>query len=500
MAKSPDPSSQTRQVGRGFLWITTAKVYFVFTASLSALLYPRLFGDPVLFGRFRVISGFLSVIAMVVVTATLQSVSRLINEPNASVRGVRRTAVIVQTLLFGPIFLALALVPDFFASTFFRDQALSAPLRAASFVIIAYAYYAVLVGVLNGTRRFAAQAGLDMAFSTIKNASMVTAVALTASVTLAYASFSLAAVIILLAALLVARVNEAAPTARAPSSLRYLSFLLPLAGNTFLINLLLQADIIGIKMIFTLEADEASRLAGIFGAAKNVATVPYQVVMALSLALFPFVAKATSEQGFSAATPLVAGAIRLCMLISCLAIVMLGATQGDLLALLFGADYRLGGDWLLELLFGVGAMAMMQVANAILASAGRPMLSAFSSSISVAGQIALLLLFARLGPPQPTAIGERCALATLIGSSLGTMISLGWLSHLFPTAAWPLSALKTLVSASIALVFSSTLLSEIFWPLRSLIAALAFTILSFAIRAVRKEDLAVLKAALRGRG
>ena len=44
-----------KDAGRGFLFITAAKLYFLLTATFTTLAFPRLFGDPASYGRFRVV-------------------------------------------------------------------------------------------------------------------------------------------------------------------------------------------------------------------------------------------------------------------------------------------------------------------------------------------------------------------------------------------------------------------------------------------------------------
>ncbi|HNU69179.1 MAG TPA: hypothetical protein PKG82_08515, partial [Myxococcota bacterium] len=69
-----DSDGSIRQAGRGFFLITGAKLWFLLTATFTSLAFPRLFGDQVLFGQYRVVSGLLNVVTMVVITASVQAV------------------------------------------------------------------------------------------------------------------------------------------------------------------------------------------------------------------------------------------------------------------------------------------------------------------------------------------------------------------------------------------------------------------------------------------
>lgn len=502
--RRPVGADMASEAGRGFVWITAAKFYFLATATLSALVFPRLFGDPVLFGRYRVVSGLLNVFTMVVITATVQGVSRLCSEEGAFVRGARVTATRVQTALFGPVFVVLLVASGLIARSAFGDDALADPIRAASFVVIAYAYYAVLVGILNGTRRFASQAGLDATFSTLKTGLMIGTVAVTGSVTAAFASFSTAAVLVLLAALVVARpVASPDETGVAPPPSRYLAYVLPLGAYALFLNLLLQADILGLKVALGRlgAADFASQVAGIYGAAKNVATIPYQAVISLTFVVFPFVSGATSRDDQEAALAVVRGAMRLCAVLSCAAVVILVPAGGDFLALLFGEPYRAGGPWLLPLLGGVTTLAFLVVANAILASAGRPIASLYSGAVAVVIQAALLGLllggeFEETRGGISDVAGWSAALATLAGCVFGAAVSLWLLCRKFPSARWEQTALMAVGGAVLALALDSVVLGSLPWPVRSTLSFAVFFAALIATRAVGLDDFRALRSVL----
>ena len=173
--------------------------------------------------------------------------------------------------------MALFLGADFVASVILKDEALAAPLRISSIVVLAYAFYTVLIGLLNGTRHYGRQAGLDVVFSTLKTALMVAAVVVTGSATWAFGGFAVTAMLVLVLAVPVSRVAMAgAPSGgRAPTAREFLRYLLPLAAYALVLNLLLQADVVALKAALGRvggegAADAASAVAGVYGAARNV--------------------------------------------------------------------------------------------------------------------------------------------------------------------------------------------------------------------------------------
>lgn len=507
----PAPGAQEarlRQAGRGFLFITGAKVYFLITATFTSLAFPRLFGDPVAFGGFRVVSGLLNVFTMVVITATVQAASKLASEAGADPRSVRRAAFRVQTAVFGPVFLGLLALGGLIAEGFLSDGRLALPLRIASIVVLAYTYYAVLVGLVNGATRYGAQAGLDVTFSTLKTALMVALVVATGSVAWAFAGFATAAVVVLAVAAFVVRLPAATAGAATGTGLerRFLGYLLPLAGYALVLNLLLQADVVAIKASFgggfgfggTEAADAASFAAGVYGAAKNVALLPYSAVISIAFVVFPMVSRSSSTGDKAAVASAASGAIRLSALLSAAAVAFLGAAPDVLLRVLFGEAYAGAGHVLVPLLAAGGLLALMYVGNAVLASAGHPGVSLAGGAAAVGIQI--LALFALLGgnPDQDTTWWSATA-ATLAGSGLGALLSLYLLRRVSPAAGWLPCVIGAAASAAVAL-FSTGLLPDSLPGLaRPFVATAIFLMLLPVTRAVRLAEVARIAQTLRRR-
>ncbi len=516
--------SNIKEAGRGFVLITGAKLWFLITATFTSLAFPRLFGDPVLFGQFRVVSGLLNVVTMVVITASVQAVSKLASESGADIRHVRRTAFKGQLLFFGPVFLALFVLSGLIADSFLNDPGISLPLRVSSLVVLAYLFYSALVGLLNGTRNYGRQAGLDILFSTLKTILMVGAVVVSGSVAVAYGAFALTAWIVLaVAAVMVGQVVSAcgAPDHSVagescsagvlqksrPTVGSYLSFLLPLAGYALVLNLLLQADVIGIKAALgsgsdlpgsQSGADNASVIAGIYGAAKNVALLPYQAVISLTFIVFPMVARASSSGDRDGASSVVTGAFRLSAMLSWGAVAVFGAAPREILGLLFGSVYQSGSSELVILLAAGALLAFMYVGNAVLASSGRPVVSMLGGIGAVAVQVGLLLLLL------PGATGAQAAsgaaYATLAGAVVGAGVAGVLTARSYRNVSWLWTAVSSILSAAAGVAVGGLLDGHVLWVIRPVVSAVVFMIVLVVTRGTGRADLEmVLKVVRRGR-
>lgn len=483
-----------REAGRGFLLITGAKIWFLLTATVTSLAFPRLFGDAAAFGRYRVVSGVLNVVTMVVVTATVQAVARLSAEAGADLRGVRRTALGMQAAVFGPVFLVLFLGAGVIASDLLRDAALEAPLRVASIVVLCYAFYSVLVGLLNGTRRFGRQAGLDVTFSTLKTGLMVVAVVATGSATWAFGGFAATAVAVLILAIPVSRVAlaGAGTGGAAPSARAFLRYLLPLAAYALVLNLLLQADVVFLKGALGRAAgegaaDAASAVAGVYGAARNVSLLPYQAVISLTFVVFPLVSRAASSGDRAAAGAAASGALRLAAVLSWAAVAVLGAAPEGLLTLLFGRDYGAGGPVLVPLLAAGALMAGTYVGNAVLASAGRPAAPLWAGLGSVAVLSGGLWAGLALAGTDREAM-VAAAWATLAAGAVGALINGLLVAATFDGAPWLWTTVFSALSAGAALLAAAVLPDGTPALARAGVSVAVFLAALVATRAVGRDD------------
>src|SRR5579871_2590516 len=126
-------------------------------------------------GHWTIVLGWISVLNNVMVTATIQGVSKF----GSTGQPAQRAALKLQLLFGGALALLFLFVGAPFIAWFEYDRALVPGLRIVSTVVFCYALYAVFVGAANGARAFHKQAGLDVAYSTLR-ASLVVGGALVA--------------------------------------------------------------------------------------------------------------------------------------------------------------------------------------------------------------------------------------------------------------------------------------------------------------------------------
>ena len=108
MSETAKDSNLVRTAGRGGIFITLAKVWYMLTGWALVFGLPRIFkwaggGDvekgQILFGAYKIVIMGVSFINNGIVTGTIQAVSKFTSEDISNADAVKRTALKVQGLL-----------------------------------------------------------------------------------------------------------------------------------------------------------------------------------------------------------------------------------------------------------------------------------------------------------------------------------------------------------------------------------------------------------------
>ena len=435
MARLSDPAAvasdegETRRAGRGLFAIAGAKIYFIVTAYAIQLALPRVLGSPEAFGLYAAALSAVSMLNMILIAATIQSVSKFVSEDERASPALLRQGLRIQLglggLLAGALFLAAPSV-----STFLRDDALVPLLRAASVVVFAYALYAAVVGSLNGRRLFGHQARLDMGFSTLRTIGILGGALLGVGALGAMAGFAAAALCIMLASLVVVGRELLRATDAAPLPLkRWFAFMAPIWAYQAFLNGCLQIDVQVMKKVVAElalgagataaeAATAASTQVGLYRAAQTFAFVPYQLILAMTFIIFPLISRATAAGDAEAAQRTIRGSMRFSLLVLLsVAAPVAGAADG-VMRVAYPEEYLAGAPALGILVFGLVAFALFVIAATVLSSSGRPGLAAAIAAIALLVVVAANWFFLhRAGA------GGAVLVAAASGTTLGTTIA-----------------------------------------------------------------------------
>src|SRR4051812_3986436 len=162
----------TRSAGRGGLAVAFAKIYFILVGLVQQIVLPRLLG----LDGYGALASVLSIAGITynpVTTTSIQSVSRALAQatPETEAGTIRR-------VFGGHAVVALLLAGGFFALAPFIAESVGArhvvgPVRIRSGVMLMYGLYTRLIVVLNGQRKFVAQASLDVIAGSLRTFGLI---------------------------------------------------------------------------------------------------------------------------------------------------------------------------------------------------------------------------------------------------------------------------------------------------------------------------------------
>jgi stage V sporulation protein B len=494
----------TRKTGRGGLAVAGAKVYFIVLGVVQQMALKSVLGLDGWGALSRVLT-IASITYNPITTMSIQAVSRTVTHAPPAEHAATVRRVLGWHARFGLVVAALfALLTPLIAQLAGASH-VETPLRVLAVVVLAYALYTPLIGIVNGQKRFVVQAGLDVLSATLRTLGLV--VGAFAARGLAYGGPSGSAVGFVLSAIAVLCIAGVVIGAGKPGPSKlvlgpYLKLALPLLLGQVLLNLLFQADSLLLGRFATQAAEaageplsSADKLVGAYRATQQFSFLPYQILIAITFILFPMLTAAAKEQDSAAIARYVRTGLRLSLIIvGAMVSVTLGLAP-RLLELLFGADAAaLGGRALSLLALGFGAFAIFGILTTVLNSLGRERQSMWVTAFAVV--IVGVLCFTRAhGAPLSENLLWLTAQATSTGLVVAASIAAFLVYRATGALVSPWSLLRTLVSLGAAALFARTLFPA--GKLITLVAAAVTPCFYLALLVLTREltgaDLTILR-------
>jgi O-antigen/teichoic acid export membrane protein len=479
-----------RVAGRGTVYITAAKLWFLVSGYGINFVLPRLM-TPDEFGQYKVVVGIVSVINAVVITGTYQTVSKFVSQEPAQAGAVKRAALRLQLLVGGGASLGfLALAPVI--SHYLRDVRLTGLFRIASLIILAYAFYAVFTGYLNGQRRFPTQAALDAGYSTMKLAFILLLVVMGFGVAGGVSGFALAAAAVLGLSMLAAGRADVVGSMRAGTLFSFQAYLLVF---TLVLNLLQKVDLILIKALSSADATAASENAAYYAAALDLANVTYQVVISATFVVFPLVSKSTFAADGDRTRVYIATTVKYTLIVMAVVATLFSANASEVLHVVYRQAYQAGGPALQVVSYGMLLYGLLIICTTIITASGRPRVSII---IGVAALAASAVLNWALIPRYGIA---GAAMGTTAAMAVGACAGMAYLIRRFGRfASW--TSLARIVGCA-AVIYAISIAIPLHTRLGTLVKLSALGIgyvgLLIASRELTREDLKLV-AGILGRG
>jgi len=500
----PSATDVTRTAGRGGLAVAFAKVYFIFVGLVQQIALPRLLG----LDGYGALASALSIAGITynpVTTTSIQSVSRAVAQSapetqSGTIRRVFGVHAVFALLLAGSFFLLSPTIADWVGA-----HHVAVPLRILSGVMLIYGLYTPLIGVLNGQRKFVAQATLDVIAGTLRTAGLIAGAFAFARFNMAVegatVGFVAGASLILLVALFLVGIGRRG--ASSISMREHVVFALPVLLGQVLFNLLLQADLTLLRRFASqaaaaqgLPPAAADPLVGAYRATQLFSFLPYQLLIAVTFILFPMLASAARNGDRDAVARYVRTGMRLALVLAGLMVSVTAGLSDRLLYLVFGAEAAsLGGTSLELLAIGFGGFAIFGVLTTVLNSLKHERETVIVTAVAVTLVVALCYFRVR-----GAAFGESLLLytaqATTAGLFVATLSAAFFVRRAAGTVAPPLTFFRVLLGVGVAVTLGRFLphAGKILTPVYAALVALAYVLILLVTRELAAADLATLRA------
>jgi stage V sporulation protein B len=401
------------------------------------------------YGAYGFVAQWVSNINNVVVTGTIQAVSRYTTADPSRADEVKAAGVRMHLVIGLPLAALVAVTAPVWARLA-HDPGKTGLLALAAAIIALYAFYTVFVGSANGLRAFHKQAALDVSFATLRAGGIIAAAALGLCVWGASGAWVAAAVAILAIAVVFVGPprglsgGQVAPMAR---------FLGAVAVYLVIMNLIMSADQLLLKRLSAewfaahpewmlaqgaspdaLAAEAARQADGQFGyyrAVQTLARLPYQLMIAVTFVIFPLVSRSTFENDAAKTRVYIRTTLRYSLVFAGLMGAVLASNPRGLLDIPFPVEYALTGDTALSILaLGNVAFAVFTLGGTILNGAGRTR----QAVVVALTTLALLVGGLWIGIPRAEPGRELlivCAATTSGAMLLGALLSGAVLVHQF---------------------------------------------------------------------
>jgi O-antigen/teichoic acid export membrane protein len=500
-------AANTRAAGRGVVSITGAKLYFIVVGYVVQFALPRLLGSAALYGAYSTVMTTASLVNNVLVTGTIQSVSKFTSERDDRAPSALRSALLYQAIVAGVVGLLFFSLSGWYASSFLKKASLAPYLRICTVVVVAYAIYATLIGALNGGKKFSRQAAFDVSFSTLRTGLTLGLAAAGLGVMGAVGGFAIAASTIVVAALVVVGIGR---RGEGVSVFRYALFALPLFLFHWFLNMAMTFDLVLLSRYSSLAAEAAGESgsaaeqvanaqAGYYKAAQAFALIPYQAILSVGFVLFPLVSRATFDRDLEVTRSYIRGAMRFSLLLVAGGAAVFASRPAEVIGLVFPAPYRVAGPALSILAGGFVAFSMFVIACTILNGAGRVGEAMIAAAVTLA---AVVGANAWLVPGKLGALGlVATATATSIGMTLGAVVAGGAVLWRFGALVPAATVLRVAVAAAAAVLVGRLVpdLGKVVTLGAAILVFASYALVLVVLREIRREDLAIVrKIARRG--
>jgi len=468
-------------------------------------------------GSYSVVASLVSPVNNVLVTGTIQAVSRFSAQDRSKARHVQHAGLRMH-LRFGLPIAALYIAAAPVTGWLLHDEALVSSLMLGGVIVGGNAFYATFVGTANGLQQFNKQAGLDVAFATMRTVGLIGMAMAGLGVTGVVARWLAAVGAILVVATTWVGLPGAIPRGEQLPVSPMLSYFIGVAVYLTLFNALMFVDTWLIKRLATdyfaanphasaasfgrlashdsTPSTSADVLVGYYAAVQNLARLSYQAIIAATFVVFPLVSRSTFDNDRETTRRYVEITVRYSLIFATAIAVVLAANPVEVLGVPYANDYAtVGGAALTVLAFGNVAFAVFAIAGTILNGAGftRPAIITAAVTLAVAAGGNALAIPLAMGSGR---VLEVAAAVTSGAMLLGAVAAGALLKRQIGGFIPLLSVARLAVAAAAAIQLGRALpLHGKGWTLvEAVMVMAAFLVVLVITKEVGRQDLAAIRS------
>lgn len=435
------------RMGQGTIYLMIAEVMFILSGWVIHIGSKKILGISE-YGTFGILLSLLTLYRIFLATGVNRAVSRYISRDPWQADSIKRQALKLQIALGVGFCIGVWLAAPLLARIW-HDDAFVGYIRMTGFFLPVFGIYSVYRGTLNGFTLFGREAWVSIIYSLLK-------VVLVFILIFAFGYWwdrglygavggYLAAII---GATILARALCPAKNIRdggdAFPITKIVRFALPVLLFSFIISLIQHLDLYFVRAMVK---EDPGLATGYYTCAQQFARIPYMLLYALSLTIFPNIAASTAYGDKDGVVALmIRKALRGGLLLVLPIAALIGGGAESLIGWVYGADSLAGGGALQFLIFGQTLLALLMVLATIIMAQGRPWIS----FIIVIGTLLLDALLNYLLIPIYSINGA--AIATTLSAGAGMVVAGLVVYRRFHVLFPPLSTIKITIASALVLV------------------------------------------------
>jgi len=467
----------------GTTYLLIAQIAFILSGYLIHIGLGRYLG-PADYGIYSVIIYIATVFNLFLTTGLPTAASKYISEHEEQLGEVMRTSLSISLILSVAISSMLFFEADVMAKAL-NDLSLTPFIRLVSMMMPGYALFMMIRGYYNGVRNYKMQAALMLLYDIFKPVMIFSFVLMGLSAWGAVLGFVLAPLFPLAAGIYL--MDFRAFRGKAFPLKKILDFAVPIIIFSVTINLIMSLDLFFVKRVLM-----ENEIVGFYSAASMIAKVPYTLMGAVTLALFPAVSASIGRP--EKIREYISESLRYTLYFIVPVTFMVAASSGSLVSLIYSESYRPAGEALMVLIIGASIFAVFSLLTTIISGSGRPLVAMLFSIVILAMDVILNQLMV------PVWGMTGAAGATSVSSALGLVLAAGYVYRRHESLTSAASVAKILLASLLLYVaISFADLEGASLLLGYAAAGMLYMAILFMMGEVKQRDVERLRRLLRHR-